>query len=85
MNLFYHVRNISSLNKTDVDASDGYCAFVAENQVPKWLFMALVALRDALLLALMGGARTTSWCFSCTSTTSSCSTFSAPRCSTTLL
>ncbi|XP_004694877.2 PREDICTED: vomeronasal type-1 receptor 2-like [Condylura cristata] len=54
MNLFYYLRNSSSLNKSDVDASDSYRAFVAENQVTKWLFLTLMALRDTLLLMLMG-------------------------------
>ncbi|XP_035968061.1 LOW QUALITY PROTEIN: putative vomeronasal receptor-like protein 4 [Halichoerus grypus] len=54
MNLLYYTKNISSLNRSQIDESEAYCVFLPASQTMKWVFLILMALRDFLLLGLMG-------------------------------
>ncbi|KAM4835719.1 vomeronasal type-1 receptor 3-like [Thomomys bottae] len=56
MNLLYHMKNISSLNMSQVTQSDSYCYFVPDNLLMRWVFLTLMVLRDAGFQGIMGVA-----------------------------
>ncbi|XP_045862071.1 putative vomeronasal receptor-like protein 4 [Meles meles] len=56
INLLYYIKNINSLNRSQIGEMDGYCYFLPASQMMKWIFLMLMALRDNLFLGLMGWA-----------------------------
>ncbi|KAM4834943.1 vomeronasal type-1 receptor 3-like [Thomomys bottae] len=56
INLLYHIKNISSLNRSQVTQSDSYCYFVPDNLLMRWVFLALMVLRDAGFQGIMAVA-----------------------------
>ncbi|XP_062953545.1 vomeronasal type-1 receptor 4-like [Cynocephalus volans] len=54
MNLLYYIKNISSMNISQMGESDNYCYFLPQSQIIKWIFLILMVLRDALFQGLMG-------------------------------
>ncbi|XP_059035355.1 putative vomeronasal receptor-like protein 4 [Mustela lutreola] len=56
MNLLYYMKNINSLNRSQVGQRGSYCYFLPANQTMKWVFLILMTLRDILFLSLMGWA-----------------------------
>ncbi|KAM4835591.1 putative vomeronasal receptor-like protein 4 [Thomomys bottae] len=56
MNLLYHIKNIKSLNISQSTQSDQYCYFVPDNLLMRWVFLALMVLRDAGFQGIMGVA-----------------------------
>ncbi|KAM4835593.1 putative vomeronasal receptor-like protein 4 [Thomomys bottae] len=54
MNLLYHIKNISSLNVSQVTQSDEYCYFVPDNLLMRWAFLTFMVLRDAGFQGIMG-------------------------------
>ncbi|XP_042539898.1 vomeronasal type-1 receptor 3-like [Dipodomys spectabilis] len=55
MNLLYHIKNISSMNTSQISKQDNYCYFVPDNLM-RWSFLALMVLRDAVFQGIMGVA-----------------------------
>ncbi|XP_060228621.1 putative vomeronasal receptor-like protein 4 [Meriones unguiculatus] len=56
MNLPYYVKNINSVNLTQVRKSGNYCYFLPESWITRWVFLTLMVLRDAVFQGAMGGA-----------------------------
>nr|XP_035968219.1 putative vomeronasal receptor-like protein 4 [Halichoerus grypus] len=44
MNLLYYTKNISSLNRSQIDESEAYCVFLPASQTMKWVFLIPMAL-----------------------------------------
>ncbi|XP_055452959.1 putative vomeronasal receptor-like protein 4 [Psammomys obesus] len=56
MNLPYYIKNINSVNITQVKKSSNYCYFLPESWITRWIFLTLMVLRDAVFQGAMGGA-----------------------------
>ncbi|XP_048204226.1 putative vomeronasal receptor-like protein 4 [Perognathus longimembris pacificus] len=56
MNLLFHIKNISSMNTSQITRSEGYCYFLPGNLVMRWIFLALMVLRDAVFQGIMAVA-----------------------------
>ncbi|KAM5167322.1 putative vomeronasal receptor-like protein 4 [Callospermophilus lateralis] len=54
MNLPFYIKNISSMNTSEFSESDNYCYFLPENWIIRWIFIALMVLRDAVFQGVMG-------------------------------
>ncbi|XP_025721492.2 putative vomeronasal receptor-like protein 4, partial [Callorhinus ursinus] len=62
MNLLYYMKNINSLNGSQIGESEGHCVFLPASQTTRWVFLILMALRDFLFLGLMGWASVSTVC-----------------------
>ncbi|XP_035584304.1 LOW QUALITY PROTEIN: putative vomeronasal receptor-like protein 4 [Zalophus californianus] len=62
MNLCYYMKNINSLNGSQIGESEGHCVFLPASQTTRWVFLILMALRDFLFLGLMGWASVSMVC-----------------------
>ncbi|KAM4816215.1 vomeronasal type-1 receptor 4-like [Urocitellus parryii] len=56
MSLPFYIKNISSMNTSKISKNNGYCYFESENRIIRWIFIALMVLRDAVFQGVMGGA-----------------------------
>uniref|UniRef100_A0A8C9PKP8 Vomeronasal type-1 receptor n=1 Tax=Spermophilus dauricus TaxID=99837 RepID=A0A8C9PKP8_SPEDA len=56
MNLPFYVKNISSMNTSEISKNNDYCYFQPENRIIRWIFLTLMVLRDAGFQGVMGGA-----------------------------
>ncbi|XP_048205253.1 putative vomeronasal receptor-like protein 4 [Perognathus longimembris pacificus] len=56
MNLLYHIKNISSMNTSQITQNDSYCYFLPGNLIMRWIFLALMVLRDAVFQGIMAVA-----------------------------
>uniref|UniRef100_A0A8D2D9A2 Vomeronasal type-1 receptor n=1 Tax=Sciurus vulgaris TaxID=55149 RepID=A0A8D2D9A2_SCIVU len=56
MNLPFYIKNINSLNTSQIIRSDNYCYFQSENWIIRWIFIVLMVLRDAVFQGVMGWA-----------------------------
>ncbi|XP_047415229.1 putative vomeronasal receptor-like protein 4 [Sciurus carolinensis] len=54
MNLPFYIKHISSLNTSEVSNRYTYCYFVPKNFIIRWIFLALMVLRDATFQGVMG-------------------------------
>ncbi|XP_028632081.1 putative vomeronasal receptor-like protein 4 [Grammomys surdaster] len=56
MNLPYYIKNVNSINISQVKNSGNYCYFLPESWITRWTFLTLMVLRDAVFQGAMGGA-----------------------------
>ncbi|KAM5166867.1 putative vomeronasal receptor-like protein 4 [Callospermophilus lateralis] len=56
MNLLFYIKNISSMNTSQIIRSDNYCYFQPHNWIIRRIFIVLMVLRDAVFQGVMGGA-----------------------------
>uniref|UniRef100_A0A8C9PUK3 Vomeronasal type-1 receptor n=1 Tax=Spermophilus dauricus TaxID=99837 RepID=A0A8C9PUK3_SPEDA len=56
MNLLFHIKNINSMNTSEIIRRDNYCYFQPHNWIIRWIFIVLMVLRDAAFQGVMGWA-----------------------------
>ncbi|XP_026270396.2 putative vomeronasal receptor-like protein 4 [Urocitellus parryii] len=56
MNLLFYIKNISSMNTSEIIRSDNDCYFQPHNWIIRWIFIVLMVLRDAVFQGVMGWA-----------------------------
>ncbi|KAG3288537.1 hypothetical protein H1C71_024569, partial [Ictidomys tridecemlineatus] len=56
MNLLFYIKNISSMNTSQIIRSDNSCYFQPHNWIIRWIFIVLMVLRDAVFQGVMSGA-----------------------------
>ncbi|XP_048204227.1 putative vomeronasal receptor-like protein 4 [Perognathus longimembris pacificus] len=56
MNLLYHIKTISHMNTSQITQNDSYCYFLPGNLIMRWIFLALMVLRDAVFQGIMSVA-----------------------------
>ncbi|KAM5166862.1 putative vomeronasal receptor-like protein 4 [Callospermophilus lateralis] len=56
MNLLFYIKNISSMNTSEISTNDNYCYFLPGSGIIRWSFLTLMVLRDAVFQGAMGWA-----------------------------
>ncbi|KAM4835594.1 putative vomeronasal receptor-like protein 4 [Thomomys bottae] len=56
INLLYYIKSISSKNISQISPSGNYCYFLPDNLLMRWVFLALMVLRDAGFQGIMAVA-----------------------------
>ncbi|XP_048205255.1 putative vomeronasal receptor-like protein 4 [Perognathus longimembris pacificus] len=56
INLLYYIKNVRSMNISQTSQCDGYCCFLPGNLIMRWIFLALMVLRDAVFQGIMAVA-----------------------------
>ncbi|MBZ3881043.1 Vomeronasal type-1 receptor 4 [Sciurus carolinensis] len=56
MNLLFYIKNSNNMNTSEFSKSENYCYFQPDNWIIRWIFIALMVLRDAVLQGVMGWA-----------------------------
>uniref|UniRef100_A0A8D2KHY2 Vomeronasal type-1 receptor n=1 Tax=Urocitellus parryii TaxID=9999 RepID=A0A8D2KHY2_UROPR len=56
MNLPFYIKKGSNINSSEISTSGTYCYFLPQNLTIRWIFIALMVLRDAVFQGVMGGA-----------------------------
>ncbi|XP_021071435.1 putative vomeronasal receptor-like protein 4 [Mus pahari] len=56
MNLPCYIKNVNVLNITQFRKDGNYCYFLSDSLITRWIFLALMVLRDALFQGAVGGA-----------------------------
>ncbi|XP_047415697.1 vomeronasal type-1 receptor 3-like [Sciurus carolinensis] len=54
MNLPFYIKNINRMNTSQIISNYNHCYFQSQNWIIRWLFIALMVLRDAVLQGVMG-------------------------------
>ncbi|KAM6168232.1 putative vomeronasal receptor-like protein 4 [Erethizon dorsatum] len=53
-NLLHYIRAMNSINRSVIRIYVGYCYMMPSRQIVRWLFLALITLRDIIFQSLMG-------------------------------
>ncbi|KAM5166869.1 putative vomeronasal receptor-like protein 4 [Callospermophilus lateralis] len=56
MNLPFYIKNISSMNTSQIISSDNYCYLQSQHWTIRWIFIVFLVSRDAVFQGVMGGA-----------------------------
>ncbi|KAM4816268.1 vomeronasal type-1 receptor 4-like [Urocitellus parryii] len=56
MNLLYYIKNINSMNTSQIISGYNYCYLQSQTLIIRWIFIALMVLRDAVFQGVMGWA-----------------------------
>ncbi|KAG3288536.1 putative vomeronasal receptor-like protein 4 [Ictidomys tridecemlineatus] len=56
MNLPFYIKNISSMNTSQINSSDNYCYLQSQHWIIRWIFIVFLVSRDAVFQGVMGWA-----------------------------